>query len=59
LRRPETDPKILGITDDRDLEVYEVDEDLEVIESTANDIDHVAEGVGGQGGGQQLIMPPH
>lgn len=60
--RPGTDPYTLGIVvEAREKQVFEIQEDVEVIETTAADFPtteaNIAMGLGGKGGGQQFIMP--
>ncbi len=55
-----TDPDTIGISDAnaREKVTYEVVDDTEVLETTAADFESGrVQGVGGKGGGQQLIMP--
>lgn len=58
---PGTDPGTVAIeTQNRHLEQYEVQQDLQVVKSTANNFDKgKVEGVGGKGGGTQYMLPPN
>jgi hypothetical protein len=58
--QPGTDPRTLGIDlEGRHLERYEVTEPIEVMDTAAADFpEGEVSGIGGKGGGRQLITPP-
>jgi hypothetical protein len=56
---PGTSTSRLGINGDRVLQTWVVEEEFDVLESTAADFpEGKYEGIGGAGGGEQVVMPP-